>query len=119
MQPRINYLAEPPEALKKMYELERLIRDSGLDAKLIHLVKTGASQLNGCAFCIDMHTKDSRAAGERTAAVWINGLARDTVLHGPGAGRAWTEALTNIQDGHRMRFIGLSASTLSSAISRT
>lgn len=101
MQPRLNYQSSP-EAIKGMYELERYIRNCGLDEKLVHLLKTRASQLNGCAFCIDMHTKDARAAGETEQRLYSLSAWRETPFFTDKerAALAWTEALTNIQQGH-------------------
>jgi AhpD family alkylhydroperoxidase len=64
VQPRIQYLKFAPEALKAMYDLEKYLATCGLEHKLLHLLKLRASQINGCAFCIDMHSKDARALGE-------------------------------------------------------
>ena len=59
MEPRIHYLKFAPEALKAMYDLEKYLATCGLEHKLLHLLKLRASQINGCAFCIDMHSKDA------------------------------------------------------------
>jgi len=101
-QPRIDYRAASPEALKGMYELESFVRNSGLDHKLLHLIKTRASQINGCAFCIDMHTKDARAVGETEQRLYALNAWRETPFFTDQerAALAWTEALTNIQQGH-------------------
>ncbi|UKS30856.1 carboxymuconolactone decarboxylase family protein [Paenibacillus sp. HWE-109] len=64
MEARMNYHEVSPEATQVMYKLEGFIKTSGLDAKLYELIKIRASQLNGCAFCIDMHTRDLRKMGE-------------------------------------------------------
>lgn len=61
---RLDYAQASPGAFKAMLGLEAHVRRSGLEHSLIELVKIRASQLNGCAFCLDMHTKDARAAGE-------------------------------------------------------
>ncbi len=60
---RINYAHLAPADLEAMLGLERYVDSSGLDASLLNLVKMRASQLNGCAYCLDMHSKDARAAG--------------------------------------------------------
>ena len=100
-QPRLDYRTAP-EALKGMYELEHYVHSSALDTKLIHLVKTRASQMNGCAFCIDMHTKDARAVGETEQRLYALNAWRETPFftEQERAALAWTEALTNIQQGH-------------------
>ena len=100
-QPRLDYRTAP-EALKGMYELESYVHSSALDTKLIHLVKTRASQMNGCAFCIDMHTKDARAVGETEQRLYALNAWRETPFFTDQerAALAWTESLTNIQQGH-------------------
>src|SRR5438094_9243826 len=64
MDERINYGKVAPEGIRALSGLEAYVRSSGFEAGLLDLVKTRASQLNGCAYCIDMHTKDARASGE-------------------------------------------------------
>lgn len=64
MQPRLEYAKASPEAAKAMIQLESVVRRSGIDPHLLELIKIRASPLNGCAYCIDMHTKDARAKGE-------------------------------------------------------
>ena len=102
MEPRLNFRAAPPEALKGMYELEQYVRSSGLDHKLLHLLKTRASQMNGCAYCLDMHTKDARAVGETEQRLYTVAAWRETPFFTDKerAALAWTEALTDIQLGH-------------------
>lgn len=102
MESRIDYDKAFPEGVKAMYHLETIIRKCGLEPSLFELVKIRASQLNGCAFCIDMHTKDARAQGETEQRIYALSAWRE----GPfftdreRAALAWTEAITNIQDGH-------------------
>ena len=100
--PRIDYTTASPEAVQAMYGLERVIRKSGLDPKLLELVKTRASQLNGCAFCIDMHTKDARAHGETEQRLYGLSAWQEMPFYSDKerSALAWTEALTNIQQGH-------------------
>ncbi len=64
MEQRINYYEVAPEALNIMLEMEKYIKSSGIDRKLRELVKIRASQINGCAFCLNMHTSDARKMGE-------------------------------------------------------
>ena len=101
-QSRIDYRSVSPEAIKGMYELENFVRTCGLDGTLIHLVKVRASQINGCAYCIDMHTKDARADGESEQRLYALNAWRETPFftEAERAGLAWAEALTNIQQGH-------------------
>jgi AhpD family alkylhydroperoxidase len=63
MKARIDY-TNVPEALRGMYQLEHYIHNSGLEESLVHLMKMRASQINGCAYCLDVHSKDARALGE-------------------------------------------------------
>jgi len=102
MEPRLNYQTADPEAIKGMYQLEHYVKTSGLDQKLVHLLKVRASQLNGCAFCLDMHTKDARALGETEQRLYTLDAWRETPFFTDQerAALAWTEALTNIQQGH-------------------
>jgi AhpD family alkylhydroperoxidase len=102
MEPRIDYTTASPGASKAMLELESFVRQSGLDAKLLELVKIRASQLNGCAYCIDMHTKDARLRGETEQRIYSLEAWRETPFFSEKerAGLAWTEAITNIQRGH-------------------
>jgi len=82
--------------------LGKTINAGGLEASLLELVKVRASQLNGCAYCIDMHTKDARAAGETEQRLYALSAWRETPFFTPRerAALAWTEAITNIQLGH-------------------
>lgn len=102
METRLDYQKAFPEGVQGMLHLEAIIRRSGLEPSLYELVKIRASQLNGCAFCIDMHTKDARAKGETEQRIYALSAWRE----GPfftereRAALAWTEAVTNIQDGH-------------------
>ena len=64
MEARLDYTKASPEAYKAMLQMEGVVRRSGIDPILLELIKIRASQLNGCAFCIDMHTKDARFKGE-------------------------------------------------------
>ena len=102
MAERLKYAKAFPEGVHALLNLEKTIRTSGLEASLLELVKTRASQLNGCAYCIDMHTLDARAAGESEQRLYGLSAWRDTPFFTPRerAALAWTEALTNIQQGH-------------------
>ena len=83
-----------------MLEFERKVRSSGLEANLIRLVKTRASQLNGCAYCVHMHALEARAAGEREERLYLLSAWRDSPLFSPRerAALGWTEALTLLAD---------------------
>ena len=96
MEPRLNFYKSGPEAMKAMSALEQQIARSGLEKSLIELVRLRASQINGCAYCIDVHTADARKAGESerrlsTVAVW-----RETPFFSDTerAALEWTESVT-------------------------
>ena len=63
MSHRVDYKAASPAAFKAMLGMEACVRNSGLEHALLELVKMRVSQINGCAYCLDMHSKDARAAG--------------------------------------------------------
>lgn len=96
MEPRIDYRKYSAEAQKSLYALEKYIAECGLDHKLIHLIKMRASQINGCAFCIDMHSKDARAIGETEQRLYELDAWRETPFYTERerAALEWTEALT-------------------------
>jgi len=96
MTTRLNAYALAPEGIKKMAELEENLRNSGLEYSLYELVKMRASQINGCAFCLHMHSKDARAAGETEERLYLLNAWRESSLYTPRerAALAWTEALT-------------------------
>ena len=102
MTPRLDPSKASPEAMKAMLALESFVQRCGLDAKLIHLVKTRASQINGCAFCLDMHTREARAAGETEQRLYLLPAWRESPLYSERerAALAWTEALTLIAETH-------------------
>jgi AhpD family alkylhydroperoxidase len=102
MEPRLDYSKASPEAAKAMMQLESAVRRSGIDAKLLELIKIRASQLNGCAYCIDMHTKDARFKGETEQRIYALDAWRETPFftEKERAALDWTEAITNIQAGH-------------------
>lgn len=87
-----------PEAYQAVAGVERYIRACGLEESLIHLVKLRASQINGCAFCLDMHTRDARKHGETEQRLYVLGAWRESRLYAPRerAALAWTESLTRI-----------------------
>ena len=102
MQPRMDYATVAPQALRAMYALEAHVRACGLEHSLLELVKTRASQINGCAYCIDMHTKDARAAGEDEQRLYALSAWREAPFYSPRERAAldWTEALTLIHQDH-------------------
>ena len=100
MQSRLDYQSASPSTMKALLALEKQVRESGLEHSLIELVKTRASQINGCAFCIHMHTRDARAAGETEDRLHLLAAWRESPLYTPRerAALAWTESLTRIAD---------------------
>src|SRR5581483_2483388 len=97
-QPRLDFAKVPPEALHAVYGLQRYVDNSGLDPALIYLVKVRASQMNGCAYCIDMHTKDARARGETEQRLYALVVWRETPFFTDRerAALEWTEAVTMV-----------------------
>jgi len=103
MEPRINAQKASPAAYKAMLNLENYVsRSAGIEPSLLELVKLRASQINGCAFCIDMHTKDARAAGETEQRLYALTAWRETPFYTDRerAALAWTEAVTLIGETH-------------------
>ena len=102
MSTRIDVTKIAPEAFRAMFGLERYVRDSGLEPSLLHLIKMRASQINGCAYCLDMHSKDARAAGETEQRLYVLNAWREAPFYTERerAALAWTEALTLISENH-------------------
>ena len=96
MSQRLNYQKASPDGLAAMLGLEQHARSSGLDHALLELVKTRVSQINGCAFCLDMHSKDARAAGETEQRLHLLAAWREAPFYTERerAALAWAEALT-------------------------
>ncbi len=102
MTPRLSPNAVVPEAYQAMLNLEGYVRSCGLEPSLLHLVKVRASQINGCAFCIHMHTREARASGEREERLYLLDGWRESPLYSARerAALGWTEALTLIAETH-------------------
>lgn len=98
MKPRLDYFRIAPDAMKGMLELEAYVANSGLEKTLFELVKTRASQINQCAYCLDMHTQDARSAGETEQRLYALSAWRETPFFTDRerAALEWTEALTSI-----------------------
>jgi AhpD family alkylhydroperoxidase len=101
LEPRLNAAQLAPEPQHAMYALGKYLFKCGLETSLQELVKTRASQLHGCAFCLDMHTKDARAAGETEQRLYTLSAWRETPFftERERAALAWTEAVTLISEG--------------------
>jgi len=102
MKPRIHYAEHAPGIYDAMDALDRYLASSSLDAGLLHLVRLRASQINGCAYCIDMHWKDSRALGADERRLYSLDAWRECPWYSARerAALEWTEAVTRIADGH-------------------
>ena len=99
---RLNAYDTAPAAMKALQNVEAYLHQCGLDKKLIELVKMRASQINGCAYCLDLHSKDLRRMGETEQRIYLLNAWRESPLYTPKerAALAWTEALTNISQTH-------------------
>jgi AhpD family alkylhydroperoxidase len=102
MEQRLNYAKAAPGAYKAMLGLEQYLQQCGLEQSLLHLVKLRASQINGCAFCLDMHWKDLRAIGETEQRLYSLDAWRECPYYSERerAALTWTEAVTLITNGH-------------------
>jgi len=102
MKPRMNFYQAAPDTMKALMALETQIQASGLEQSLMELVKTRASQINGCAFCINMHTQDARKRGETEQRLYLLNAWREAPLYTDRerAALAWTEAVTLISQTH-------------------
>jgi AhpD family alkylhydroperoxidase len=102
MKPRMNFYQAAPDTIKALIALETQIQSSDLEPSLIELVKTRASQINGCAFCINMHTLDARKHGETEQRLYLLNAWQDAPLYTDRerAALAWTEAVTLISETH-------------------
>ncbi|MDG7007534.1 MAG: carboxymuconolactone decarboxylase family protein [Nitrososphaerota archaeon] len=101
MEARLNYKEVAPGAPAAVLKLEEYVKSTGLESSLLDLVKTRASQINGCAWCLDMHTKDARAGGETEQRLYALSAWRETPFYTPRerAALAWTEAVTLVSQG--------------------
>ncbi len=102
MDMRINFFKVSPEGYQAASGMEKYVSNSGLDKGLLHLIKLRASQLNGCAYCIDMHWKDARAAGETEQRLYgLSAWAESPYYTSrERAALRWTEIITRIGDNH-------------------
>jgi len=99
---RIEYAELGHEPLRSMYAIERYLHDSGIDVKLLHMLKLRASQINGCAYCIDMHWKDAIAVGETTQRLYGLDAWRESPYYTEKerAALEWTEVVTLVSETH-------------------
>ncbi|MBB3308393.1 AhpD family alkylhydroperoxidase [Rhizobium sp. BK196] len=101
MTQRLNYAQKSPELLKKLSELSMALKDSAIEQKIQDLVQIRASQINGCAFCLDMHVKEAKIHGESELRLYHVAIWRESNLFIPRerAALAWTEAVTKLPEG--------------------
>jgi AhpD family alkylhydroperoxidase len=102
MQARLEYNKTSHGVLKAMLDLSGYLRQSGLEPSLVNLIDLRVSQINGCAYCLDMHWKDLKAGGEKDQRLYSLDAWRETPFYTDRerAALAWAEAVTNITDGH-------------------
>jgi AhpD family alkylhydroperoxidase len=101
MTQRLNYAQQSPELFKKLLDLSMAAHDSVIEQKIQDLVHIRASQINGCAFCLDMHVKEAKIHGESELRLYHVAIWRESTLFIPRerAALAWTEALTRLPEG--------------------
>jgi len=101
MTQRINYMKQSPELSKKFIEFSNLLHNNSIERSTTDLVSIRASQLNGCAFCVDMHVKEAKIHGERELRLYHLAVWRESPLFIPRerAALAWTEILTRLSEG--------------------
>ena len=102
MEPRLNFYKASPDAIKAMQGLEERIAKSGLDKNLVDLVRLRASQINGCAYCIDLHATDARKAGETERRLAALQVWEETPFFTDRerAALEWTESVTRVAETH-------------------
>ncbi len=102
MEARIDHRKVAPGAMNALYGVEKYLHTCGLPEKLLHLIKLRVSQINGCAYCIDMHSKDLRAAGDTEQRLYLLDAWHEAPFYTDRerAALAWAEAVTRITEGH-------------------
>jgi AhpD family alkylhydroperoxidase len=102
VRPRLNPYHAAPAMMKAVAALDSVVQSAGLEQSLVELVKTRASQVNGCAYCLHMHTRDARAGGETEARLYLLDAWRESSLYTDRerAALAWTEAVTLVAQAH-------------------
>jgi len=102
MKPRLDYRTLDPSAIKPLRDLETHLHGCGLDPSLLELVKIRASQINGCAWCLDMHTKDARARGETEQRIYVLDAWREAPFftERERAALDWVETVTRVSETH-------------------
>ena len=102
MEPRINFFAKGADAMKAMFGLGAYLAKSPVEQKLLNLLYFRVSQINGCSYCLDMHSKDLRAAGETEQRLYTIAAWREAPFYSERerAALAWAEAVTKLKDGN-------------------
>jgi len=103
MRPRLDFTKASPPLYRAMLGLEAVLAECGIERTLLDLVRLRTSQINGCAFCLDMHSKDLRAAGEPEQRLYLLDAWREApsfYSERERAALAWAEAVTRVGDGH-------------------
>ena len=101
MQPRLNFVEAAPDLLTAVQALNQAVDASGLEKSLLHLIKLRASQINGCSYCVEMHTREAREDGEGETRLYLTSAWKESPLftERERAALAWTEAVTRLPDG--------------------
>lgn len=102
MEARLNPYKASPDSMQALMALEKQVQASGLEKSLVELVKTRASQINGCAYCLHMHTRDARAEGETEERLYLLDAWHESTLYSERerAALGWTEAVTLVSQTH-------------------
>lgn len=102
MKPRLQFFNVAPEIMKQVLAFNEVVEKSGLERSLLHLVKLRASQINGCSYCVDMHTREARQDGDSEQRVYLVSAWRESPLYSDRerAALAWTEKLTALAGQH-------------------
>ncbi|MDX8511736.1 carboxymuconolactone decarboxylase family protein [Mesorhizobium captivum] len=100
MKQRLQFFAKAPEIMKAVMTLNKAVEECGLEASLMHLVKLRASQINGCSYCVEMHSREARRDGETETRLYLVAAWKESPLFSERerAALAWTETVTNISD---------------------
>ncbi|AWC23265.1 alkylhydroperoxidase AhpD family core domain protein [Aminobacter sp. MSH1] len=100
MKPRLNFYTAAPELTKHLVALNKAVNECGLEHSLLHLIKLRASQINGCSYCVDMHSREAKADGETEQRLWLVAAWKESPLYTERERMAfaWTETVTNIAD---------------------
>jgi len=100
MKQRLNFFAAAPDLMKQVVALNTAINECGLEHGLLHLIKLRASQINGCSYCVDMHSREAKQDGETEQRLWLVAAWKESPLFSERERMAlqWTETVTNIAD---------------------